>query len=130
MKSATTLSKPQLLTLRRAISLVSIVLSCGLLACILIGVIPFRGRSINVYAAINLIFELVLLGKRAFWHCVTVGSFGIIYIVTSIKILINIISRLKNFKHWFSSQLDSYVSRTAAKSCVLMFNGCVTDFFF
>lgn len=100
-------SKDRFFLFRRIITLASFLLSCLCVALLSFGFVSFRGRSISVLGAVNNALEIMNLGKRPFWLCVSCTFFSVIYGIVVVKGVIDIIACIKSTIKAVKSEEDT-----------------------
>ena len=124
------LSKSKFVLLRRIITALSFVSVCIGFVLLLTGFIPFRGRDLTVFAAINNILEFVYIGKKDFFVCALTITTSVIYVVFAIKNIISIVTFLAKIKHWLISDEDTHANREIMQKMVTIANGSLWRLFF
>ena len=96
------LSDDKFALIKKIMSIVAFAAICLSLIFILIGLVPFRGRSMNVILSANNLLEFVNIGRNSFLYTASCVVFSVFYFYVAVRILIDIIICLKNIKKWFS----------------------------
>ena len=108
------LSCDRFILCRRILSMVAFGVTCLCLMLTFFGFVPLFGKSMNLIAAATGVFEVLNLGKGAFWSRVASVTFSVVYIVVAVKMITYIISALKHMKVWFFDRSDGKTTRDKA----------------
>lgn len=111
-----------LVVARRIISALSLVVPCICIYLLLSGFISFWGRDLNIVAAFNGLFEVFAIGRRSLLYCVSSTAVSVVYSLAIAKIVIAVISILKDIKGWLIAADDTQISRRAAKQAIFHSN--------
>ena len=121
------LSDDKFALIKKVMSMVAFVAVCLSLIFVLIGLVPFRGRSMNVIMAANNLLEFVNIGRTSFLYTASCVVFSVFYFYVVVRILIDIIICIKNFKKWFSDSDDKNM-RIVSRVLTFKANICVSRF--
>ena len=119
------LSDDKFALIKKIMSIVAFAAICLSLIFILIGLVPFRGRSMNVILSANNLLEFVNIGRNSFLYTASCVVFSVFYFYVAVRILIDIIICLKNIKKWFSDADDKNL-RIVSRVLTFKANSCVS----
>ena len=105
------LEKKNLLLFQRVQSIVSLVILCVCPILLLVGFVPFYGKSFHVIQALNALLKIFKIGKSSFWYCAANLGFAIFYIVSVVKMLKKMRNGVYYIRTIAVSKMDSEVIR-------------------
>ena len=112
------LGKERFLLLRAISACAAFASTCVCFLLALIGFIPFRGKPMPLLPSINSIFEVVNIGIKPFWYCVSCIAFSALYIFLLIKAGIAIVISIKQLPKCVTSKMDGSQTRMETKRIV------------
>lgn len=115
-------SYKSMVSLRRTIGILALILSIVTIVAILLGIVPIYKQSGDVITVGENLFLFLGLMTKPIYYIAFRIIFSIIYIILVVKSVKDLIVMFKASKFWIKDENDTKIARTSITNCVAMYN--------